>query len=126
MSSSQFRKEQTLFVETFVTDLSKRWDIADVRDRLEDAFIEQASTPQAQQLLHQFKQLGKLKSVRDPELRGYNTNNRERIGNFSFRGTFENGEAMVDVTIIKNDGVVRVSGFYLKATHIRKGAKLQT
>ena len=30
VSSSQFRKEEAPFVETFVTDLSKRWDIADV------------------------------------------------------------------------------------------------
>jgi len=126
VSSSQFRKEQTLFVETFVTDLSKRWDIADVSDRVENPFIEQASTPQAQQLLHQFKQLGALKSVHDLELRSYNSSTDGRTGLFSFNGTFENGEATVDVTIIKKDGAVRVSGFYLKATHMREGAKLQT
>ena len=34
VSGSQFRKEQAPFVEAFVTDLSKRWDIADVYDRL--------------------------------------------------------------------------------------------
>ena len=52
MSSNQFRKEQTPFVETFVTDLSKRWDIADVHGRMTNPFIEETSTPQAQQLLH--------------------------------------------------------------------------
>jgi hypothetical protein len=92
VSSSQFRKEQTLFVETFVTDLSKRWDIADVHDRLANSFIEQVGTPQAQQLLHQFKQLGALQSVHDLELRSYNANNNGRTGLFSFKGTFENGE----------------------------------
>jgi hypothetical protein len=127
VSSSQFRKEQTLFVETYVTDLSKRWDIADVHDRLENPFIEQASTPQAQQLLHQFKQLGALKSVHDIELRSYNANNNGRTGNFSFKGTFENGEAVVNVTIVKKNGAVRVLGFYLKPTHMRDGvSKLQT
>jgi hypothetical protein len=127
VSGSQFRKEQAPFVETFVTDLSKRWDIADVYDRLANPFIEQTSTPQAQQLLHQFKQLGALKSVHDLGLRSYNANNNGRTGLFSFTGTFENGEAVVSVTIVKKDGAVRVLGFYLKATHMREGvSKFQT
>jgi hypothetical protein len=126
-SSSQFRKEQTPFVETFVIDLSRRWDIADVYDRLANPFIEQISTPQAQQLLHQFKQLGALQSVQNLELRSYNANNNGRTGLFSFKGTFENGEGVVNVTIVKKDGAVRVLGFYLKATHIQNGvSKLQT
>jgi len=126
-SSSQFRKEQTLFVETFVTDLSKRWDIADVYDRLANPFTEQIRTPQAQQLLHQFKQLGALQSVHDLELRSYNANNNGRTGLLSFKGTFENGEAVVNVTIVKKGGAVRVLGFYLKAAHMRDGvSKLQT
>ncbi len=126
-SSNQFRKEQTPFVETFVTDLSKRWDIADVYDRLANPFIEQVGTPQARELLRQFKQLGALKSVRDVELRSYVTNTAGRTGNFSFKGTFENGEALVNLTIIKKDDAVRVLGLYLKPTHMRNGApKLQT
>ena len=126
VSGSQFRKEQAPFVETFVADLSKRWDIADVHDRLANPLIEQASTPQTQQLLHQFKQLGALKSVHDLELRAYKTYNNGRTGLFSFKGTFENGEAVVNVTIIKKDGAVRVLSFYLKGTHTRDGgSKLQ-
>lgn len=50
VSSSQFRKEQAPFVQTFVTDLSKRWNVADVYDRMANPFIEQVSTPQPQQL----------------------------------------------------------------------------
>jgi hypothetical protein len=127
VSSSQFRKEQAPFVETFATDLSKRWDIADVYDRMANSFIQQASTPQARQLLRQFKQLGALKSVHDLELRSYNSNNTEQTGLFSFKGTFENGEAVVDVTITKKNGAVCVMSFYLKATRMRDaGSKLQT
>ena len=126
-SSNQFRKEQAPFVESFVTDLSKRWDIADVHDRLANPLIEQAGTPQTQQLLHQFKQLGALKSVHDLELRAYKSYNDGRTGLFSFKGTFENGEAVVNVTIVKKDDAVRVLGFYLKGTHTRNGdSKLQT
>ena len=127
VSSSQFRKEQAPFVERFVTDLSKRWDIADVSDRMANPFIEQASTPQARQLLHQFKELGALQSVQDLQLRSYLTNNNGQTGIFSFKGMFENGEGVVNVTIVKKDGVARVSGFYLKGTHTRDGgSKLQT
>jgi hypothetical protein len=127
VSSRQFRQEQAPFVETFVTDLSKRWDIADVHDRMGSRFIEQASTPQAQELLHRFKQLGALISVHDLELRSYLYNNNGRTGNFSFRGTFEHGEGVVNVTIVKKDGAVRVSGFFLKATHTRDGvSKFET
>jgi hypothetical protein len=124
-SSSQFRKEQAPFVETFVTDLSKRWNIADVYDRL--ANPEQTDTPQARELLHQFKQLGALQSIHDLNLRSYITNNKGRTGLFSLKGTFENGEAIVTVTIVKNEGAVRVLGFYLKTTHMGNGvSKLQT
>jgi len=127
VSSSQFRKEQAPFVETFVTDLSKRWDIANVYDRMTNSFIEQASTPQARQLLHQFRQLGALKSVHDLGLRGYKSSNNEQTGLFFFKGTFENGEAVVDVTIVRKDGAVHVLSLYLKATQMRNGAsKLQT
>ena len=78
--SSQFRKEEAPFVETFVTDLSKRWDIADVHDRMATAFIEQAGTPQAQQLLLRFKELGVLKSTHDLELRNYYEGTTGRTG----------------------------------------------
>ena len=43
VSSSQFRKEQTPFVESFVTDLARRWDLADVRDRLDNALSNRRS-----------------------------------------------------------------------------------
>jgi hypothetical protein len=90
VSSTQFRKERAPFVETFVADLSKRWDIADVYDRMANPFTEQVSAPQARQLLHQFKQLGALKSVHDLELRSYYTNSNGRTGLFPFKGTSEN------------------------------------
>lgn len=127
VSSIQFRKEQAPFVEKFVTTLSKRWDIADVYDRMASPFVDQAGTPQAQQLLHQFKQLGALTSVHDLELRSYKSDKGGQTGLFSFKGEFENGEALVNVTIVEKDGGARVLGFYLKATRMRDGgAKLQT
>jgi hypothetical protein len=50
-----------------------------------------------------------------------------RSGLFFFKRIFENGEAVVNVTIVKKDGPVCVVGFYLKATSMRDGGlKLQT
>jgi hypothetical protein len=81
----------------------------------------------AQHLLHQFTQLGKLQSIHDLELRGYKSDNGGRTGLFSLKGVFENGEALVNVTIVEKDGGARVLGFYLKVTRIRDGgAKIQT
>ncbi len=65
--------------------------------------------------------------MRDLELSSYLSSTRGRTGVFAFKGTFENGEALVQVTIVKEDGAVRVLGFYLKGTHTRDGvSKLQT
>ena len=105
MSSSQFRKEEAPFVEKFVMDLSKRWDIGDVRDRMTESFIEQAGT--------------------DLEMRSYQTINSKKTAVFSFKGTFESGDGMVTVTVVGHDGVVRVLGFVLRAIHTGP-SKLQT
>jgi hypothetical protein len=121
VSGSQFRKEQTPFVERFVTDLSKRWDLADVNDRVATSFVEQARSAQAQQALHEFKPLGMLRSMSDLELRSYNANTKGTTGVFSFKGTFENGDAVVQVTLVKMDGGVRVLSLYLNAIHVRVG-----
>src|ERR1700722_14912388 len=86
VSSSQFREEQAPFVEAFVIDLSKRWDIADVHGRMTNPFIEETSTPQAQQLLHQFKRLRALKSTQDVKLIAYKSYNDEQTGLFPSRG----------------------------------------
>ena len=34
---------------------------------------------------------------------------------FAFKGTFENGAAVVNLTVLKKDGTVNVTGFYIKA-----------
>jgi len=126
VSSTHFRKEQAPFVEKFVADLSMHWDFADVRDRMSNRFIEQAGTPQAQQLLQQFKHLGSLRSAQNFKLLNYVNNNNGQMGDLSFTGTFANGEALVDVIIVRNDGAVRAIGFYLKTIHLRNvGSKFE-
>lgn len=123
----QFRIEQTPFVETFVTDLSKHWDTAEVRDRLADNLIEDARTSDALQFFQQMKQLGELRLARDFAMRAYKFDAAGRTGTVAFKGTFDNGEAEVEVTIRKKDSTVRVMGFNLTDVHMREGvSRVQT
>ena len=65
--------------------------------------------------------------MHDLKLRACKSYNDGQTGLFSFKGIFENGEPVVNVTIVNKDGVVRVVGFYLKATNMRDGGlKLKT
>jgi hypothetical protein len=120
VSSSNFRTQQEPFVKAFVTDLSKRWDLTDVYGPLANSFIEQADTAQGRGLMMQLKQLGALQSVRDFELRNYNFAPKGQTGIFSFKGTFDYGEAVVDVTVIRSGGMVRVQGLHVSAPRIRE------
>lgn len=119
--SAQFKAQQEPFVTAFVTDLSKRWDVADVYTRSADALVEQVRTPQGQRLLNQFRQLGALKSVRDFELRNYYAGTGGQRGVFSFKGTFENGNAVVDITLVERGDSTRVIGFYISGSRSDRG-----
>jgi hypothetical protein len=124
LRSAQFKAQQQPFVTTFVTDLSRRWDVADVDTRTADALIEQVRTPQGQHLLNQFRQLGTLKSVHDFALRNYSTGTEGQRGVFSFTGTFDNGSAVVDITLVEKGDSTRVIGFYISGTRSNR-SKLQ-
>jgi hypothetical protein len=126
MTGHQFRKAEEPFVQKFVTDLSRHWDPADVRDRMADTLIEQIDTAQVRQLMQQFRQLGPLKSVQDFELQSYKTTTSRKTGLFHFKGTFENGNGEVQVSLVENGGVVRVQGFSLRGIHVSGTSKLQT
>jgi hypothetical protein len=113
ISSWHFKSQQTPFVTRFVADLSHRWEIADVYDRLSNSFIEQASTPDGQRSLQRIRTLGALSSIRDVELRNYTAGTLGTTAVFAFKGTFENGVALVTVTLLKKSGTVRVQGFHV-------------
>jgi len=109
----QFRDEQTPFVKTFVTDLSRHWNVADVSDRIAGTTLDQALTPKGQQMFHLFKQLGVLRSAGELSMERFNVNTTGTTGVFEFKGTFDNGEADVQVTVLKKGGSAWVLGFYL-------------
>lgn len=113
ISSARFKTQQTPFVTSFVTDLSHRWEIGDVYDRLSNSFIEQASTADGQQALQRLRSLGALRSVQDLELRNYFAGTSGTTAVFAFKGAFENGVGLVTVTLLKKSGAVRVQAFHV-------------
>jgi hypothetical protein len=117
----QFRTEQTPFVKTFVTDLSRHWNVADVSDRVAGTTLDQALTPKGQQMFQMFKQLGALRSAGDLTMERFNVNTTGTTGVFEFKGTFDNGEADVRVTVLKKGGSAWVLGFYLNDIRRREG-----
>lgn len=100
MQSLRFKRQETHFVESYVKDLSRQWNVADVYDRSESAFIAQASSMQGRRALQSFKSLGRLTAVHDLELRNFFDGTAGRRGVFDFRADFQNGTAQVEVTVI--------------------------
>jgi hypothetical protein len=96
-----------------VTDLSRRWELADVYDRLTNNFIQLANTPNGRQPMQQIRVLGALQSVRDFELCNYAAGTAGTTAAFSLKDAFENDAALVPVTVLKKSGTVRVHGFHV-------------
>jgi hypothetical protein len=66
ISSARFKSDQTAVVTQYATDLSRRWELADVYDRSSNSLVEQAATPQGQQAM---QQLRAADGDRDQEIR---------------------------------------------------------
>jgi len=111
--SSSFKEEQEPFVQQFIADFSQRWETQDVYARLSNEFIEQISTQESKIILNQFKTMGKIQSISDFEIGHYNAHTSGTTGEFSFKGSFENGDALINMTVKSSDNGVRVIFFRL-------------
>lgn len=111
--SSNFKEEQEPFVQKFMADFSLRWDTQDIYSRLSNDFVEMVNTPESKAALAQFKTMGKIKIISDFEIGNYNAHTSGTTGEFSFKASFENGEAIINMTIISSDIGVRVQSFRL-------------
>lgn len=122
IAGQRFKNAETPFVTQFVTDLSRHWDVADVSDRSTTTLIEQASSAQGRQALRTFKQLGSLRSIHDFTLRNYYRGTGGATAVLSMRASFEYGDAVVDVTLQRRDGAVRVNGFFIRELKLTEHA----
>jgi hypothetical protein len=111
ISSSHFKTQQSSFVTSFVTDLSRRWELADVYDRVTNTLIQQADTAQGRQAMQRIRALGALRSIQDLELRNYYVGTGGTTAVFALKGVFENEIALVTVNLVKKAGTIRVQGF---------------
>ena len=111
MESVRFKRDEAPFVKAYVTDLSRHWNVADVYDRSDNEFIAQADSPNGQRTIQRFRSLGSLTSIDDFELKNYSDGTTGRRGVFDFKAGFENGEALVEVTVVNHGGAAtRVLG----------------
>jgi hypothetical protein len=127
--SVRFGRAERPFVEAYVTDFSRHWRVADVYDRSANEFLTQASSSEGERAIAMFRPLGALTSISDFEIKNYKVGTGGRSGVFDFKGKFENGTAVVEVTIIDNghDGA-RVVGVHMENITVNPGTggKLST
>jgi hypothetical protein len=128
ISSWHFKTQQSGFVTSFVTDLSRRWEVADVHDRMTNTLIQQADSAEGRQAIQRIRALGSLRSAQDLELRNYYVGTAGTTAVFALKGVFENEIAIVTVNVLKKSGTIRVQGFHvdpIPGAAVRAHAKAQ-
>jgi len=124
IQSVRFRSQETPFVKAYVADLSRHWNVADVYDRSDNAFITQANSMAGRRTIESFKALGPLTAIHDLVLQNYVAGTSGDRGVFNFKADFENGNALVQVVVIDKGGAnPRVLGFRLDSVRISSGAR---
>jgi hypothetical protein len=112
--SLRFKHEETPFVTAYLNDLSRHWQIADVYDRSANELISQVDSTEGRRTMQRFKPLGSLTTIHDFELNNYSHGTWGRRGVFDFKAGFQNGEALVEVTVLDKGGTgARVVRVYL-------------
>jgi hypothetical protein len=123
VESLRFKREETPFVKAYVTDLARHWNLADVFDRSDNELIAQADSAVGRQTIQRFRSLGSLTSIDDFELRNYSAGTWGRRGVFDFKAAFENGEALVEVTVVSHGGAsTRVLGINFNSIRMSRDA----
>jgi hypothetical protein len=121
--SGRFTRDEAPFVKAYVMDLSRHWNVADVYARSDNEFIAQADSALGQRTIQRFRSLGSLTSIADFELKNYSDSTWGRRGVFDFKAAFENGEALVEVTVVKRgDAGTRVLAINLSSVQISRTA----
>ena len=118
VNSVRFRKQERPFVIAFAQDLSRRWQFDDVYARLDRQFIQQSDTDAGRRSLAQFSRLGSLRSVNDFQMNNFLFDPNGSVGVFSFKGTFDNGNALIRVTLGERRGATRVLGLNISAVRL--------
>lgn len=123
VQSASFKHKENPFVEAYVTDLSRRWDVADVYDRSANEFVAQADSIEGRQAIQRFKPLGALTSIHDFELKNYSDGTWGHRGVFDFKAAFQNGDALVEIIVVqKGDVGARVLAINLSSIRMNRAS----
>jgi len=118
--SSRFRDEHEPFIREFMSDYSRRWETADVYDRLAPECLEQIQSPNGEQAVASFRRLGRLLEITDISLQNFYAGTGGKSGIFVFKARFEAAPALVHLAIREADSQVRVV-----ALNVTPSAELQ-
>lgn len=127
VQSVSFKRTENPFIQAYVTDLSRRWDVADVYSRSANEFIAQADSAEGRRVIQSFKPLGALTSIRDFELKNFSDGTWGHRGVFDFKAAFQNGDALVEVIVVQKGSVgTRVLGINLSGIRMNRAAVANT
>ncbi len=116
--SANFREAKEPFVADFMEDISEDWDIGDVRFRLTNLFIEQVDSAGGRQAMQTFSQLGKIRSIEDLTLEHYSAMTSGKTGVFTFKASFQHGDAVVRMTVVEKDEKTQVQALNITRSQI--------
>lgn len=108
-SRSNFEERNRAFSELFVRDLSAAWRIEDVQDRLTNEFLVDLAVPETRKAFRVLAGWGQLKEIADVELLKHQFGKEGETGAFRFKANFENGNAIVVLTVHANEERARVA-----------------
>lgn len=112
-SSMRFASAQSVFINQFLSDLSQRWELTDVEDRVSGPLARQAGSPEGQRELTQFRPLGALRLISELQLQRYALSDDDRTGVFSARAQFAHGGAHIQIIVTQHHNAVRVESLQL-------------
>lgn len=113
--SQTFKTLHQPFVNTFMQDLSQTWRLQDIQSRVDDAFLEKASTDEGKAYLDQFSTLGLFQEMQEVEMGKYYSGSKGTMGEFIFKAKFERELVLARVTINALDGNVQVLGITINS-----------
>jgi hypothetical protein len=111
-SSLEFQQLHSQFVEDYSLSFSNRWDITEVSSLTTEHMLSQVNTPKGVAALNIYRKLGHIKSISELEIKHFGSGEgSSKDGVFQFRGNFDQGVGLVTVSVLEQDGTVRVNGF---------------
>ena len=111
--SSAFEEKQAPFISGFMNEFSESWEVTSVHATLSNGLLKQIDSPTGRNAMDMFRRLGSFVQMTDLVLQNYNTSTSGKTGQFTFKGQFTHGPALVEITLGENDGKTLVNRLHI-------------